>query len=278
MPAAPSLITELRRPLFAFAYRLTGHAADSEDIVQEVLANWLAADSHHVADPQRYLLQAVKNRCLTLLTKRAPRATGTELPEPLVQPRYAIEASMDVSFGLWLTLATLSPLERAVLLLKESFAYEYEELAELLDIRTNHCRQLYHRARQRLQARQPRFRPSPAEQQRLLTAFRRAVATGDLDQLVQLLRHDVVIYADGGLRPAARRPLHGRVACGRYLLGLHQKFAHSLRAQVACINNEAGLLLLEPISLVVDSVMLLEHSPDGIAALYIVCDASRIHL
>ncbi|UYZ61774.1 sigma factor [Hymenobacter weizhouensis] len=275
-PAEP--ITELRGSLFAFAYRLTGHAADSEDLVQEVLANWFAANHDHVADPRRYLLRAVKNGCLTLLAHRPRRATGTELPEPLVHPRYALDAGLDVSFGLWLTLATLSPLERAVLLLKESFAYEYEELAELLDIRTDYCRQLYHRGQQRLRARQPRFQPSAREQQRLLTAFRRAVTVGDLSQLVQLLRHDVTIYADGGPRPAARRPIYGPQACGRYLLGLYQKFAPGLRAEVALINNSLGLLLFEPASTVADTVVLLEHSSAGVAALYIVRDATRIHL
>lgn len=279
MPLPPSSapIVQLRGPLFAFAYRLTGHAADSEDIVQEVLANWFAADHHHVADPHRYLLRAVKNRCLTLLTRRPSRTTGTELPEPLVQPQYEVDARLDVSFGLWLTLATLSPLERAVFLLRESFAYEYEELADLLNIRADHCRQLYHRSQQRVQARQPRFHPSQREQLRLLSAFRQAVTAGDLTRLVQLLKQDVIIYADGGPRPAARRPIYGRQACGRYLLGLYQKFAPGLRAELACINNSIGLLLVESAGLVVDTVVLLEHSPEGITALYVVRDAARIH-
>ena len=279
MLMSPSItaITELRGPLFAFAYRLTGHAADSEDIVQEVLANWFAADHHHVADPRRYLLRAVKNRCLTLLTRCPPRATGTELPEPLVQPRYEVDARLDVSFGLWLTLATLSPLERAVFLLKEIFAYEYKELADLLDIRADHCRQLYHRGQQRVQARQPRFHPSQREQLQLLSAFQQAVAAGDLTHLVQLLRQDVIIYADGGTRTAARRPIYGQQACGRYLLGLYQKFGHGLRVERACINNSVGLLLFEPAGIAVDTVVLLEYSPQGITALYIVRDAARIH-
>lgn len=276
LPHSHATIAQLRGSLFAFAYRLTGHAADSEDIVQEVLANWFATDPRHVADPRRYLLRAVKNRCLTLLTQRPPRATGTELPEPLVQPRYEVDARLDVSFGLWLTLATLSPLERAVFLLRESFAYEYEELADLLDIRADHCRQLYHRSQQRVQARQPRFQPSRREQLRLLSAFQQAVAAGDLTHLVQLLRHDVIVYADGGTRPAARRPIYGQQACGRYLLGLYQKFAQGLCAELACINNSVGLLLFEPTGLVVDTVVLLEHSPEGVAALYVVRDAARI--
>lgn len=278
MSTPTATVAQLRGPLFAFAYRLTGHAADSEDIVQEILANWFAANHDHVADPRRYLLRAVKNRCLTLLSRRPPRSTGTELPEPLVQPRYAIEAGLDVSFGLWLTLATLSPLERAVLLLKESFAYEYEELADLLDIRADHCRQLYRRGQQRLLARQPRFQPSPRAQRQLLAAFQHAVAAGDLTHLVRLLKHDVTVYADGGPRPAAQRPIYGRLACGRYLLGLYRKFASGLRAEVALINNSLGLLLFERASLVADTVVLLEHSPEGIAALYVVRDGARIHL
>ncbi|MGI4865163.1 MAG: sigma factor [Janthinobacterium lividum] len=146
MPAVTDTISPLHGPLFAFAYRPTGHAADSEDIVQEVLANWFATDHRHVADPRHYLFRAVKNHCLALLSQRSPRPKGTELPERLVQPRYVIEAGLDVSFGMWLTLATLSLLEKAVFLLKESFAYDYEKLA----IRADYCCQLCQQGQQRL--------------------------------------------------------------------------------------------------------------------------------
>ncbi len=260
----------------AFAYWMTGCVTDSEDIVQEVLANWYAGEQAHVADAKRYLAKAVKNRCLSWLQRRAPRR-GTYLPEPLVHPVPALDAKLDLSFGLWLLLAELAPLERAVFLLKDGFGFDYEDLAHMLEVRADYCRQLYHRAGQHLQARRQRFTPSAEQQHRLLQAFGHAIETGDLAALTQLLRHDVRVYADGGpKRPAAMHPVVGPAACARYLLGIQQKYGQGLTSRLGRVNDSWAVLFYRNRPEALDSVMVLELDAACITALYLVLDPDKL--
>lgn len=114
----------------------------------------------------------------------------------------------------------LSPMERAVFLLREVFDYPYEDIARMVDKSEANCRQYYHRAKQYLVERRPRFEPSPEESRRLIEGFLQAADTGAVDILEQLLAEDIVVYGDGGGKaPAARKPIIGREAAARVLKG-----------------------------------------------------------
>ncbi|MGI4871149.1 MAG: sigma factor [Janthinobacterium lividum] len=275
--AHPHEVAQWQPQLFAFAYRLTGRTADSEDVVQEVLANWFAREPAQVADPLKYLARAVRNRCLTLLQHRPPSARPT-LPEPLIQPAPAVEAHIDVSYGLLVLLARLSPLERSVFLLKESFGFDYAELADTLAVQPAYCRQLYHRAQQHLRARRQRFAPSGQQQRQLFQAFCEAIETGDLQALIQLLKRDVTVYSDGGTtRPAALQPITGQLACARFLVGLHQKFGSTLTYEPTQLNNSLGLLLFQPPDATPDTMLLLDYQETTIDAVYLMRDPEKMH-
>src|SRR6266545_5853861 len=154
---------EHRDLLFAVAYRMLGTAADAEDVVQDTWLRWSAADRSDVTEPKAYLVRIATNLALDRLrSARAKRESyvGPWLPEPLLtSPDAAEDAEMaeSVSMAMLVVLETLSPLERAVFVLREVFGFSYGEIAEALDRSESSVRQLGHRAREHVQARRPRF-------------------------------------------------------------------------------------------------------------------------
>ena len=267
--------------LFALAYRMTGEVAVSEDIVQDSLTNWVTHPNEHVKDPQAYLAKSVINRSLNHLaaSKRQREAyKGPWLPEPIIQPDTCrVEAAIDVSYGLLLVLATLTPTERAVFLLKESFELDYAELANLLTMTQANCRQLVHRARQKLANAQKRFPVNPERQQALLQAFVAASHTGNIDTLVGLLNEDIVIYADGGGKTkAALRPLVGLAQVSVFLKGLVQKGWPLRVSNLLLVNGEWGFALYNPDTGALDSVLSIQADNNGISRLYFVRNPDKL--
>jgi RNA polymerase sigma-70 factor (TIGR02957 family) len=206
--------------LFTIAYEMLGSAANAEDVVQETWLRWAGmgdAAREEVRDPRAYLVRMVTRQALNRLRTLARQRedyVGEWLPEPLLTgPDLAedLELSESVSIAMLTVLETLGPVERAVFVLREVFDVPYEEIALAVGKSSAAVRQIAHRARQHVAARRPRMKVSRAEQQQVVQRFLAALATGDVQGLMDVLAPDVVMVADGGgLVPAFRRPVEGR--------------------------------------------------------------------
>ncbi|WP_328890982.1 RNA polymerase sigma-70 factor [Streptomyces sp. NBC_00316] len=207
-----------RNLLFSVAYRLLSTAADAEDAVQDAWIKWSSADRSQVADPKAYLTRIVSNLALERLrSTRHKRETyvGPWLPEPILTSRDTAEAVADaesVSMAMLVVLETLSPLERAVFVLKEVFGFSHAEIAEAVERSEAAVRQAAHRAREHVRARRPRFTTDRSRQREVTERFFAAATGGDVNALMELLSPDVTLWTDGGgkvrqaLRPFVGAP------------------------------------------------------------------------
>jgi RNA polymerase sigma-70 factor, ECF subfamily len=251
-------VAELRPLLFSIAYRMLGSASDAEDIVQEAFLRFHreTGAGTEVESPKSYLSAVTTRLCIDHLRSARVRResyVGTWLPEPLLTDetsdaeRHA-ETADSLSMGFLVLLESLTPVERAVFLLREVFEYDYDEIASVVGKSQENCRQIAVRARQHVQAGKPRFEASRAEREELARRFLRAAGEGDVESLVGMLAADVVAYADGGGKSTAfPRPVHGRDKILRLLQGPAASGARlSVTAiRPAEINGQPGAILLD---------------------------------
>ncbi|MGW2148635.1 RNA polymerase sigma-70 factor [Nonomuraea bangladeshensis] len=216
LDAATEAFVTHRNLLFTVAYELLGSAADAEDVLQETWMRWAGVDLGTVRDRRAYLVRIATRQALgrlRTLGRRRESYVGPWLPEPLLtSPDVAedVELADSVSTAMLLVLETLQPAERAVFVLREVFAVDYDEIAETVGKTPAAVRQIAHRARAHVAARRPRGSASPAEIRNALAAFQGAVETGDLRGLLGILAPDVVMLGDGGgVAKAALTPLVG---------------------------------------------------------------------
>jgi RNA polymerase sigma-70 factor (TIGR02957 family) len=253
--AAVEVFDRYRRLLFGVAYQMLGSVADAEDTVQDAWLRWSAADRSEVTDPRAYLVQVTTRLALDRLRsaqRRRESYVGPWLPEPLLtappvasgppapSPDEAAELGEQVSLALLVVLETLSPVERAVFVLREVFGVSAAEVGDILGRSEPAVRQLAHRAREHVEARRPRFDTDRREQREVTERFLAAAAGGDVDSLLAVLAPDVVLITDGGGRAkAARRPITGADKVARFLVGIAQQGADipGLRMEVAEVNG-----------------------------------------
>ncbi|MFC9998849.1 RNA polymerase sigma-70 factor [Nocardia sp. NPDC127526] len=241
---------EHRRLLFGTAYQMLGSVADAEDILQDAWLKWHGVDRDSVQHPKSYLVRTVTNLALNRLTSaRATRETyvGPWLPEPLITaPNAAEETEMadTVSTAMLVVLETLTPVERAVFVLREVFGYSHAEIGGFLDRPEATIRQISHRARNHVQSRRPRFDADDASRQEITEKFMAACHGGDLNALMEILAPEVTLWNDGGGKvTAARRPLHGPDHVARWMLGVMAKpVSAGIRLEPAVINGELGIV------------------------------------
>lgn len=249
---------ELTRPqLFSIAYRMLGTVADAEDVVQEAFLRLeRARQEGTVVKSRRAFLITVTTRIAIdqLRSARAQRESyfGPWLPEPLVtstEPDAAevAELSDSLSLSFLVLLETLTPVERAVFLLREIFDYAYEEVAEIVDKSEANCRQILARARRRLDQGRPRFEVDRERQRELADRALDAFENGEMDQLVGLLAADVAFYGDGGGKgQGLPRPICGAESVGRLLLSAHERYARvGASIHRTTINGAPGTLNLD---------------------------------
>ncbi|MBB4908770.1 sigma-70 family RNA polymerase sigma factor [Actinophytocola algeriensis] len=195
-----------RNRLASLAYRLLGSAADAEDAVQDAFLNWQAADRQLIKVPEAWLTKVVTNLCLDRLRSaqaRRERTVGAWLPEPLLDgdpmlgPADTVEQRESVSLAVLTLMERLSPLERAVYLLREAFSYSHAEIAEILDITESASQQHLHRARRRITAARRGGEVDPASARRIVEKFLAAASSGRTEQLVALLTDDATAISDG---------------------------------------------------------------------------------
>ncbi|MET8853096.1 RNA polymerase sigma-70 factor [Amycolatopsis sp. NPDC004625] len=238
-----------RNLLFTVAYQLLGSAADAEDVLQETWLRWADVDLDAVRDQRAYLVRITTRQALMRLRalgRRKESYVGPWLPEPLLTaPDVAedVELADSVSMAMLLVLETLGPAERAVFVLREVFALDYDEIAEAVGKRPAAVRQIAHRARSHVAARRPRGTVSAATTRDALDAFRHAVETGDLRDLLDVLAPDVVFLGDGGgVVQATLSPVAGAADVARLLAaGLGNLAAGTL--EPAQVNGYPALIL-----------------------------------
>ncbi|MFF3269601.1 RNA polymerase sigma-70 factor [Streptomyces chrestomyceticus] len=249
---------ESHRPrLFSLAYRMLGSASEAEDVVQDTYLRWSAADRSAVRTPAAWLTKVMTNLCVNRLTSARARRelyVGPWLPEPVLTrtadgplgPLETVEQRETVSLALLTLMERLTPAERAVFVLREAFGHSHREAAEVIGVEEAHARQLYRRARERLDRPRRHFAVDDTRRREIVERFFAATLDGDLAGLERLLADEVTAWADGGGRvTAARRPVTGRAKVLRYVLGLSSRPEAAAAAFVpAEVNGEPALLAL----------------------------------
>jgi RNA polymerase sigma-70 factor (ECF subfamily) len=276
---------EHRPVLFGIAYRMLGSVADAEDILQDAWLKWSAVDVDQVAQPRAYLARTVSNLSLNRLRSAAVQResyVGPWLPEPLVtapeDTAGDVEQAESVSLAMMVVLETLSPLERAVFVLKEVFGFSFAEIAEMLDRSEAAVRQVGSRARNHVQARRPRY-DAPADTRRRVTEeFLAACMGGDLNQVMALLAPEVTAWTDGGGKiRAALRPLSGADKVARWILGvLQQPLPEPVEVHPILVNGNPGVLVTA--AGVPDDVAVVDLDEHGlITAIRLIRNPDKLH-
>ena len=253
-----ALLDELRPVAFAIAYRMLGSVSEAEDVVQEALLRvHQALDAgQRIASPRAFVATVTTRLAINELRSarvRRERYVGDWLPEPIItdghdDPARHAETADSLSLAMLVLLESLSPEQRAVLLLHDVFDYGYPEIAAIVGKTEDNVRQLATRARRHVNERRPRFHTTREQRDELTRRFFAAAEHGDLAGLEALLAHDVEPTADGGGKaPALARSLRGRSrvarAVVRYLRRVSRVPGVSLRP--AEVNGGAGGLLLD---------------------------------
>jgi RNA polymerase sigma-70 factor, ECF subfamily len=276
---------EHRRFLFSIAYRMLGSVVDAEDMVQEAFLRWRQAADQEIASPRAYLATVITRLCINHLNSaRAKREeyVGAWLPEPLITAQghdTVAESWMaeSLSMAFLILLESLSPVERAVLLLRDVFDYDYAEIAGMLGKSEANCRQLLRRARQRLTNRCTRFDTSPEQQERLMQKFTRAVTAGDMEGLLALLADDITCWSDGGGKAAATmRPVCGRERVARLIVGALRKFAPPDRiTQLLEVNGQPGII--NYVNQRPQSVVILDTTGYQVQTIYVITNPEKLN-
>ncbi|MCL7424834.1 sigma-70 family RNA polymerase sigma factor [Streptomyces sp. YS415] len=202
-----------RNRLASLAYRLLGSATDAEDAVQDAFLHWQAADRQRIKVPEAWLTKVVTNLCLDRLRSaqvRRERTVGAWLPEPLLDgdpmlgPAATFEQRESVSLAVLTVMERLSPVERAVYVLREAFSYGHAEIAEILDITESASQQHLHRARRRITAARRGGEVDAAAARRIVEEFLAAASSGRTERLVALLTDDAIAVSDGAGGTAAK--------------------------------------------------------------------------
>ena len=279
--AATEAFLTHRNLLFTVAYEMLGSAADAEDALQESWLNWIGVDHDTVRDERAYLVRITTRQALgrlRTLGRRKESYVGPWLPEPLLTtPDVADDVTLaeSVSLAMMLVLETLTPTERAVFVLREVFDLAYEEIAEAVDKSAAAVRQIAHRARSHVAARRPRGIVSPADARVALAAFQRAIETGDLQGLVDILAPDVVLLSDGGgIRQALPRPVVGSDRVARLLAVGLPKIVGEVSMEPVHVNGCPALVLR--LDGEVDDVVAVRIDEGLITGLYIVRNPQKL--
>jgi len=241
---------------FGVAYRMLGSVAEAEDVTQEALLR-LTRQGGDINEPAAWMTTVTTRLSINVLRSARVRResyVGPWLPEPLVEdpapgPASRVELADSLSLALLVVLERLTPTERAAYLLREVFAYEYAQIAEIIEQTEVNARQLVARARKHLDASRPRFDPDEAAREALLERFLAAAERGDLEDLEELLAKDAVLYADsGGKAMAPPEPLVGAALIARFMAAVAQARPSSeqFENRRVRVNGQPGRLLRGP--------------------------------
>jgi len=257
-PPAPSgacatdPFTTLRPRLFGIAYRMLGVRADAEDVLQDAWLRWSRTDPAALQSAEAWLVTVVTRLSIDRL--RALKAereayVGWWLPEPLVEPvderspEALAELAGELSLALLLLLERLGPEERAAFLLRQVFDYDYPEIAAQLGKTEASCRQMVHRASERVQQARTRFEVPRGVHHQLLERFIAAAHSGQRDAIEALLSEDAMLIGDGGGKVQSfPHPLVGAFRIANLFWAQWRRMAEQVVYRPVLINGEPGLL------------------------------------
>nr|WP_275983090.1 RNA polymerase sigma-70 factor [Propionivibrio soli] len=281
--APDAAFAALRPRLFAIGYRMLGTRADAEDLVQDAWLRWHDTDPAVVQSPEAWLVAVVTRLAIDRLrsakTERAAYV-GWWLPEPIVEvddrtPEAIAEQTGELSLAFLWVLERLGAEERAAFLLREVFDYDYAEVAAYLQKSEAACRQLVHRASQRLQ-RQPARQavPEPAHR-RLLERFLAAARSGEREAIQALLAEQAQLVGDGGgVVPSILKIMRGRESIAKFYWAMERRYGGQFVYRFARINGEPGLLRY--FDGLLESAQAFETDGDQITGIYIVRNPHKL--
>lgn len=284
-----SLFQEARPRLFAIAYRLLGSANDAEDVIQEAFVRWQSADRAAIEVPPAWLTKVITNLSLNRLTSAAKQReeyVGVWLPEPILDvdpysnPEAYAQQHESVSYALLVLLERLSPVERAVFVLREAFNYRHAEIADFLGISESASQQALHRAKEHI-GNEPRYAVETHEAHEIVRAFVDASMSGDPEKLAELLTVDAIGVGDGGgIVPASRRPFHGGQKVASFLTQLFKsapkmpQYTAGLRLYSVVVGGEPALLGVNDERMVM--LLILEMRDGAISAIRNVANPHKL--
>jgi len=275
--------TTHRSLLFGIAYRMLGDVAAAEDIVQETYLRWQKQETARIDSAKAWLVATATRLCIDQLRsarQRREEYVGVWLPEPLMQdaaPAASEHAALadSLSMAFMLMLDALSPVERAVFLLREAFDYDYAEISRIVKKSEVACRQIVSRAKAQLARQSAPVTPPREKAERLMQQFLTATRTGELPDLLALLTDDVVLYTDGGGRvTAAGRPIRSSDHVGRFFVGIRRRATTPIRFELASVNGGVGAIVYAGDCL--DRVVSIELAGDRIRAIYMVRNPEKL--
>ena len=233
-----AVFNEHRPLLFGVAWRMVGNPADAEDLVEEALLRWMRTNHGEIRSPRAFLMTMVTRLCLNHLDlARVKREVSLETDSPQqwqitgeINPAEDADLADALDAAFSVVLKCLSPVERAVFLLREVFECDYPEVGRIVEKSEENCRQILSRARERIAGRDSRFEVSVEQQETVLREFLSATSNGDLDRLAKALISDAVLVCDGeNLGAPAPAPLHGATNIANFLV---QKIRDLLRGEI----------------------------------------------
>ncbi|HTI07022.1 MAG TPA: sigma-70 family RNA polymerase sigma factor [Puia sp.] len=245
MDAKTATFLEYKALLFSMAYNMLGNIDAAEDIVQDTFLKWMEIPTENVKHTKAFLVKIVTNKSINYLNSarvKKEEYIGIWLPEPLQnysgdKGHARIESYHALSIGMLVMMEKLTPQERAIFLLKEIFSYDYPELSEIFDKTTDNCRQILRRAKEHLGKDTRRFEVDLKVHEKILNNFLQALSEGNMEELIDLLKEDILLFADGGgtsfavkgqRLTAFPRPVSGRENVSKVLLNVVPKFVESI--------------------------------------------------
>ncbi len=245
-------VEQHRSALFGLAYRMLGSVMDAEDIVQEAFIRWQNTPDAEVRSSRAYLMTIVTRLCvdhLRLAHVKREAYVGMWLPEPLMQstesndPAHIVELDESISTAFMVLMESLAPLDRAVFLLHEVFSYTFADIAGIVGRTPDDCRQIGHRARQRVNHGRPRYEVTTDTVERIVQEFLGACLDGDISELLVLLNPAVVVTNDsGGKVSAVRNDILGADRVARLFLGVFHRWSAHLTFQIEAVNGQSALI------------------------------------
>jgi RNA polymerase sigma-70 factor (ECF subfamily) len=267
--------------LISVAYRVLGSVTDAEDTVQEAWLRWSKVDPAEVSTPRAFLVRVTIRLAIDRLRRAKARResyVGPWLPEPVLTGYDVAEdvaLAESVSMAMLVVLETLSPLERAVFVLREAFGMPYADISKILDRNEPALRQLAHRAREHVRERSPRFDTDQTTRRRVTERFLEATSSGELDTLMEILAPGVTLVGDGGGRARAPlRPIYGADKVARFLIAISSEPLPDGHLRVAQVNGGPGIVATlegRPVATVVLNV-----AEDVIQTIHLVANPDKL--
>ena len=279
-----AIFAQYRPRLQAIAYRMLGTIEDTEDMVQETFIKWQQVSLQEIQSPQAYLTTIITRLCIDYLRSarvRREQYMGTWLPEPIVshkfdEPKEMVELADSLAMAFLVMLERLSPIERAVFLLREVFEYDYDEISSIVDKNATNCRQIVRRAKQHLRINRSRFKASLDQQERLTQKFIAACDRGDLPGLIDLLAADIILCSDGGGKvKALLKPMQGATKVARFLIAIRRsKLIPQYDLELVRANGQIGIIY--SLEGVVQNVATFEFTARHIQSIYFVRNPDKL--